>query len=203
MSKVIALSGWKGSGKDAIAGFLIKEFNFRRLAFADVLKEMVADQYNIDVDACHDPNQKESPLVQYPVITNDLFTETIHNFMSREFAKINREFYWTPRALCILEGSVKRSVNSQYWVQRVVDAAKNTNDNIVITDMRYKSELEQLREAFGDNLSSVRIERHSESPSSDPSERDLDNATFDFVLDNTGTLERAFMNIESFIHGLD
>lgn len=38
--KVIAISGYKPSGKDTSAEILVKDHNFMRVAFADVLKDM-------------------------------------------------------------------------------------------------------------------------------------------------------------------
>lgn len=211
--KVIALSGWKQSGKDTVADYLGKEYSFKRFGFADILKDMVAEQYDIPRNSLDDPALKEQPLRQYPVKTQDAFSEMIHSFMQKEFAEVKEEFgdslefvkCWTPRALAILEGSVKRSANSAYWVQRVVNKINEENDsvsdveNFVISDLRYRSEVEQLRKAFGDNLITVRINRFDDSPSSDPSERDLDNAPFDFTLDNKGTLEELLAKVEKLV----
>ena len=184
--KVLALSGWKGSGKDTLADYLIATKGARRFAFADTLKDMVASQYRIPVAMLHDPDLKEKPLEQYPVLTEDAFSATIHEKLAKELVS----GFWTPRALAILEGSIKRSVNSQYWTEQVIASIKESNEElVVITDMRYNSELRILKEAFGDQLESIRIERFNESPSDDPSERDLDSATFDVTIANVGTLE--------------
>jgi len=99
--------------------------------------------------------------------------------------------YWTPRALAILKGSTNRAVASDFWVQKTFDKAEkalslNPDRIVVVTDVRYKSELAQFKEKFGDQVVFVRINRHKESPSADPSERDLDNSEFDFYVDNTG-----------------
>ena len=119
--QVVAISGWKQSGKDTAADYLINEHGFRRFAFADVLKKMTAEQYDIPLNYCYDNDLKEKPLSMYPVVHNDKFTNLIHDFMDLEFRNLNVTLpdgsvestkCWTPRALLILEGSVKRSVNS-------------------------------------------------------------------------------------------
>jgi len=216
---VVAVSGWKGSGKDTVAEYLVKEHGYFRLAFADILKEMVAEQYNIPVDWCHDTALKEKPLTKYPVESKDKFGELIHNFMVKEFRSVDDEVplsiwvdgegetygeiknpddeieqykrvYWTPRALCILEGSIKRSVNSSYWVQRVVDyiekfTASSDYPRFVISDMRYRSEVNQLREAFNNNLIT--------------SERDLDEFKLDYSIDNRGTLNELQLGVDDLV----
>lgn len=228
--KIIALSAWKQSGKDTVADYLIKEHGFIRFGFADVLKDMVAEQYDIPREYCDDVKFKEKALYKYPVAPKDKFSMKITEILQNEFrtldgyspefiddkgqltVRINGEekhdFYWTPRALCILEGSIKRSVNSNYWVQRVVDkirlaASINvTGDylgNYVISDLRYRSEVEALKTAFGNHLQVIRINRHSSINTTDPSERDLDDYNFANVLENKGSLEELYSKVDSLV----
>lgn len=197
---ILALSAWKGSGKDTIAKFLVENHNFIRIAFADVLKDMVSEQYGIDRDSLDDPLKKESPILTMPVESKDNFSEMIQKFMIREFRDKNGdiakglelmpELYWTPRALAILEGSVKRSAQSSYWVQRALSRAKY-GGRYVITDMRYRSELQQIKQhaqKTDQKVLSIRVERYDSSPSTDPSERDLDNTEFDRYITNRSNL---------------
>lgn len=189
---IVGLSAWKKSGKDHAAELLIKNFGFKRLAFADVLKDMVAEQYGIDRKSLDDQNLKEKAISFLPVEPKDNFSKMVTDFMVREFAKgEDGKLYWTPRALAILEGSVKRSVNSTYWVSRALSKMKE-GDKVVIADLRYRSEASQIRE-FADNneIKSllVRINRFEDTLSTDPSERDMDNFDgFDSVVENKGTI---------------
>lgn len=219
--KVIAISGWKRSGKDTAADALISK-GFKRVAFADVLKDRVADDYNISRNSLDDPNQKESPLLTHPVNPKDGFALNICNFMFGEFRSEYGEtpqevfvddsglflgvveggmpvpLYHTPRSLAIFEGSTKRTVFPNYWVDSGIkevnklkdkDAISIVDTKIVISDLRFKNEIENLRRAFGDNLVTVRVNRFEDCTSTDPSERDLDNTEFDIIIDNKGTLE--------------
>jgi len=188
---VIALSGWKQSGKDTSADFLVSECGFTKLSFASVLKDMVSKQYGINRNHCDSSRFKEKPLLQYPVDPQDPFSQMVCNFMDGEFKTADGknltvpgdDQYWTPRALCILEGSVKRSVNSSYWVQKVIsDINKNPNHDFVISDLRYESEIDQLSKAFGDDLVTIRINRFKENSSNDPSETNLDNYNFNYKI---------------------
>lgn len=233
---ILALSAWKGSGKDTLAKFLIENKGFRRIAFADVLKDMVAEQYGIPRSYLDIPEKKEQPVLSLQVNPQDDFSRMIAEYLVKEFASAdgkkpskfgyaNMKFvgffnkgqisdglvldeyplvegpsvtapvFWTPRALAILEGSVKRSVNSKYWVQRALGSIK-PGENVVITDMRYKSELAQVQEfshSIQNEMKSIRINRFDSSPSTDPSERDLDNAAFDLTLENKGTPEELYL----------
>lgn len=109
---------------------------------------------------------------------------------------ITETAYWTPRALAILKGSTNRSVRSNYWVQKAIEKIRNTQEMVVISDLRYKSEMNQIKEAFGDDAVFIRVQRFETSPSTDPSERDLDDANFDYYIDNTGTKEESCGQLE-------
>ena len=223
-NRIIALSGWKKSGKDTASEILIKEHGFTRISFADPLKDMVAEEYGIERSWLDNPEFKESPLLNLPVEPKDDFSKMLHMFMVREFrtkqgdgpeaesVKIEdgkmltlrcgiwEQLYQTPRSLAILKGSVNRSVRSNYWVKKAIQAMKSKETNaFVISDLRYKSELEQLRKAFKDSLTTIRINRFDTNPSTDPSENDLDDVSFDFVIENRGTKEEFFEKLKETI----
>lgn len=225
MSKIVAISGWAKSGKDTSADYLVSN-GYKRVAFADVLKEMVAEQYSIPLEYCHVQDLKEKPLEQYPVIPKDAFSLEIAKLLFKEFRTINGlqatepyidpsgtflgsmydkkgggavQMYWTPRALCILEGSIKRSVNTSYWVDRAIDKMSSymtEGFNVVVSDLRYRSEVEQLRQAFRKDLTTVRINRFDSTPSTDASENDLNNAKFDVNIENRGTLDQLIIKLD-------
>jgi hypothetical protein len=217
MSKVLAISGFAKSGKDTSAAYLVDK-GYRRIAFADILKDMVAEQYDLPIKYMHDQDLKEKPLEQYPVTPKDAFSLEMAKMLYKEFRTIEGyvpmeyhvdasgafigvlnmkpvQLYWTPRALCILEGSIKRSVNANYWVDKAIDKAYKLikeGGKVIITDMRYRSEAAALQQAFGKELKTVRINRFDSSPSTDASERDLDKHNFNVIIENKGTLEELY-----------
>lgn len=208
MTKIIAISGYKQSGKDLAASVMIDYFGFQRYAFADRLKDSVAKEFGILRNMLDDQYYKERALLDYPVNPTDDFSLNICRFMKNEFVTKDstrvgslpiseylepwrvEPLYWTPRALLILKGSVCRAVDPNYWVGRTLDDIGESHRNIVITDLRYKSEVVKLKEAFAQNCIIVRINRFDTSLSRDPSEIDLDNYPgFDYIIDNKGSKE--------------
>lgn len=240
--KVIAVSGWAKSGKDTVTNYLLNKHKFTRVAFADPLKEMVAANYNIPLESLHVQEQKEVPLLQYPVTPKDKFALHVSKFMFKEFRSsdgripmeayedpsgallglmsYNQAFgapdvaqlYHTPRSLAILEGSTKRTANSNYWVDKAINDIRRLRINapltssisnttvktggVIISDLRYRSEIEPVKTAFGKDALTIRINRFDTTESVDPSERDLDNYPFDMVIDNKGTLEELFEKVD-------
>lgn len=226
--KVIAVSGWKRSGKDTVAEYLIENHSAFRTAFADPLKNMVSKEYDIPLEYVYDQKLKESPILQYPVIVTDKFIRGYCKLLKDEFRKANGKkpkkmvtaegkswlksfgvvveantmepVYWTPRALCIAKGSGNRSVDGYYWNNRTAKEAKESDSAlVVIPDLRFKTEAEFLKKTFPDLLL-IRINRFTDVDSNDPSERDLDDYTgFDHIIDNKGTLEELYAKIEAIL----
>lgn len=202
--KVILISGWKGSGKDSVADYLMNNHNFIKFTFAKTLKNYTSKLYNIPLRKFYNRNLKEKPLLKFPVKSNDKFTDSIHKLLLKEFSNDleNQDLkYWTPRALIILEGSIKRSVDSNFWVKKVMkemegDGLYYKPELCVISDCRYKSEVKAFKEKFGKDLITIRINRFNTINTNDPSERDLDNYNFDYVLNNNGSLEDLYKKID-------
>jgi len=152
---------------------------------------------------------KEAALMQKPVMCEDNNSLIIANWLSPEFvfsdgtkasstkmmgkhlAGINahdsvyQQLYWTPRALAILEGSVARAVDPNFWVKTL-----DTSRSIVVSDWRFKSEYYALLDLVGKEfIRTVNIKRAANT-SNDASERDLEGFDFDLVIDNTGTINQ-------------
>lgn len=75
MRQCILLSGWSGSGKDTVGQILTKLYGAKRLAFADRLKEMVAETYNFPVEWTHTVIGKQTMLPCGKTVREVLFTE--------------------------------------------------------------------------------------------------------------------------------
>lgn len=204
MRHIILLSGYKMSGKDTVGKYLVEQHGFVRLAMADALKDYVAEKYGIIRKDLDDPGKKEQPLSPYPVHTTDTFTGAIHRLLAAEFhtAHLGQgvgQAYWTPRALCILEGSIGRAVDPQFWTAEVAkEIGFLSGANFVVTDVRYHSEVEFLKGRFPESRI-VRVSRGGPPDTLDPSERDLDNYIPDHVLENTGTIEELHEQVKALL----
>jgi len=64
------------------------------------------------------------------------------------------------RGVLIAGGKAGREINKDFWVNKVVNNIKcNSNFISVITDVRYSSEYNRLKQEFGDSFIFVNIER--------------------------------------------
>jgi len=211
--KVLMISGYKGSGKDEAASYFLYK-GYKKVSFAKNLKDIVANEYDVPREFFEDQEFKEQALREYPVLSEDKFSKTIHKMLISEFRtldnrssenteyygnalkmktimsdgliSIREQLYWTPRALLILYGSTGRTVDVDHWVK----SALNVNsDLVVVSDWRFESEYNSVvRQVGKENVMTIRINRIDNINTDQESERNLDNFEFDYVVDNRGTL---------------
>jgi hypothetical protein len=161
------LSGYMGSGKDTV-GAMLRERGFRRLAFADAIKDRAARLYGLD-RAALDTQEGKRRQIDLPDGTR-----------------------CSVRRLLIDHAEAQRARDEGFWANILLETAKREGScKIVVTDWRFPAEhavLERAKNALNALLTTWRIERWSEPPLDDPSERALDAFPFDVVVENKGSL---------------
>lgn len=158
---VIMLSGWSGSGKDAAASLLVEEMRFIRLAFADMLKRAVSQESDVPLSYFHDRLLKDAPLSRYESLT--------------------------PRDLLLAHAIKARATDPDIY-SRILCSNIQPGGRYVISDWRYKREYEFIARELNATVVRVRITRPGVIPSADHTEHDLNGDTFDFVIDNSGSI---------------
>jgi hypothetical protein len=168
---VLLLSGWSTSGKDMVASLLQEYYGFQRHAFADILKEMVAEEYQFPVEWAHSEVGKQ----KIPLLGGGK----------------------TVRELLILRGQGIREERKDpgLFARLVAEKIQQTSDHAVITDWRLPIELDTLETSLDPKcLLKIRIQRTGllKSPVPDSfTETQLDSYRFDFTLKNPGTTREA------------
>jgi hypothetical protein len=205
-SKIILLvSGWKGSGKDILSEYLVKKYNFTQMSYASALKDQVAVRYSIDRHHLDSQEHKELPLKDYPVDLDHPIIKYTFDDLVTHYRVMNGKLCHTPRSILILEGTyMARVIDSQIWIKTMIRNIEKSNCNrIVISDTRFVNEIELIRSKLPDfKVLTLRVNRHDFTDSVDITERGLDNYVFDHIINNKGTLEQYYNNIESFISKL-
>jgi hypothetical protein len=180
---IIVLSGFARSGKDTAGDVLVEEFGFRKVAFADKLREML---YQLD------------PVIGSGVEETDSggyrsFNYTIQDVFRREGVtwdnyKESKHKHEIRRLLQRLGTEAGRqTLWDTIWIDAAL-AGRQPDENIVITDGRFFSEFDAVRERGGKVW---RIERVGVGPQSDHAS-EIEAITypyFDRRLVNAGTLE--------------
>jgi hypothetical protein len=115
------------------------------------------------------------------------------------FADGMKKLFHTPRSLLLIQGAMARSVNPNYWVDVGINKIKTMSGNIVITDLRFINEANTLLEHFSSTIKFVRVNRFDTTSNIDSSERDLDNYNFDAILDNKGSLNYLYGQVDALL----
>lgn len=195
---VILLSGWKRSGKGTVAEYLEERHGYQELSLAEPIKDLVSRKYNIIRSALDDQTRKEAPIPTLPIVGSDSTTRGIQGVLGGVLGEASI-WYWTPRALCILEGSMARAVDPQFWTRELVHRIlQNPEQNYVVSDVRYRSEVEFFKARIP-SCRVVRISREYTVDTLDASERDLDEYPFDAMIQNRGTKEELYAAVDGIL----
>jgi hypothetical protein len=164
MKQILLLSGYARSGKDSVANLLEEECGFRRFAFADALKEMVAAHTGIPVALFHSL-QKDSVIPGSSKTYRDLLIEVADQ---------------------------KRAVDPDIFSRLIAtQIVESDSDRIVISDWRYKREESFLRSTLDPTVYHIqrgRVRRSTVIPSEKPIEHDLDGEPMDLIIPNDGSI---------------
>lgn len=164
--KIVLLSGWSGSGKDTVGNSLEHMVNARLIAFADALKEIVANEAGFPLFWAYSQQGKQRRLKN---------GKTVRDVLVQRGQEIRAEKGDSGYFARIVAGKI-----------RTMDA----NSLVVITDWRLPIELDTIQECLADiPILKVRVQRADQiqSPVKDSeTETQLDNWVFDCTIHNDG-----------------
>jgi len=165
---IIALSGYAKCGKDTVAQIMTEIYNdFKIKKFSGKLKLIAGILTGIEPYQFDNQSIKEMKLEGWGMTVRELLQ------------KIGTD-------------AIRDGLHSDAWVNALF-CDYHQGDHWVITDCRFKNEAIAVKE-FGGVI--VRIERDGVGPvNSHPSEVDLDDWKFDYVLKNNGTLDELSSNV--------
>lgn len=160
---IIGLSGYARSGKDSVAELLVLNYGFKRVAFADGIRQALVAL---------------NPLIG-SLRLNDIVGE--HGW---EVAKSTDE---VRRLLQVMGTEVGRKlIHEDVWVWRLFNQI-NEDDRIVIPDVRFPNEANMIKSRDGQVW---RINRPSHHAVNDHiSEHAMDTYMVDRAIFNSGTLD--------------
>lgn len=186
---IIGIHGTKGSGKDTIANCLIEHFEFTKHAFADSLKEAVANLFGISTEQVDDLKQPDSIGCKGHLILQINGT-TEYDYTWREFL----QRFGTEMG--------RNTFGRNFWVDLWEDYLYRQSmqeDNVVAPDVRFQNEAAKIQELGG---IIVRVTRPGYEPDGHESEEPLPNIMMDAEITNNGTLEDLQVDVFELYKGL-
>ena len=168
---ILLISGWAHSGKDSVAKILVETYEFQKYAFADPVKQKVAEDEGIPLEWCYDQKKKAEALPSNPTRT-----------LREELIRV---------------GEDARELDKEVWAKVIAEkiqrAMKKGKQKFVISDWRMMEELWALQKQIPNAiLVPLRVVRPSQliSPVPDWTEYNLQGFPFWKTLQNAGTLLR-------------
>lgn len=171
---LIALTGYKGSGKTTLASHLI---GWKRMSFATPLKEAVKDLFLLTPDQVYgstkevlDPRWHTTPRHLLQIIGTELFRDTL------------------PQHIPLKEN---------IWITHLRLRLQQTKEPVIIDDLRFSDEARMIKELGG---FIVRIQRQPEDckTAEHKSETEQDQIPVDLTIYNQGQLEHAVTLLRAF-----
>lgn len=165
--RVILVCGYINSGKDTFSDYIAQSYFFKKYAFADSLKRLASNTFNIPIE----------------------------NYYNRELKeKVYKDTGYSPRDTCLILGKEKREIDKDYWVNYTINEIlsehkKTGQKKFVISDCRFPNEVYKVKDNF---LTRVYwIDRFKSSSITDISEQSIskDSDFIDEIVSNKGTLE--------------
>lgn len=167
--KIVLVSGFAGAGKDTFANVLCKHKGYRRFAFADPIKEQIAESLDVNLQWLHSPVGKQK------VVAGK-----------------------TLRQHCIDLGESERKKDPEVWGKQIAQQIQESNcEKVVISDWRLLPELFAIQKAFPEAfIVPIRIQRTSQYLSSVPdmTEYSLMGFPFAFTIQNSGISEEELLD---------
>lgn len=172
---IIGLSGVARSGKDTVADHLVENYGFRKVSFADPIREALYRlNPEIDVDG-YDMRLKAAVDLMGWEQLKDISTG-VRGLMQRMGTEVGREMF-----------------GENIWVDTALKSIA-PGEKIVITDVRFPNEADAIQ-ATGGKL--WRVERSGVGPANEhASESALDHYEFPTKLANDGTLEDLWKKVD-------
>lgn len=133
---VVGICGLIGSGKGTVADILVQEYGFKKLSFADKLKDAVAEMFDWPRD-----------LLEGDTDQGREWRETPDHFWSRELGKDV-----TPRYVLQVFGTecMRQGFYDGIWVSLVKQKIlQNPTANWVIPDTRFPNEVDMIKKIGG------------------------------------------------------
>jgi hypothetical protein len=190
---LLGLTGLKGSGKDVVGAYLVKEHGFERRSFADKLKESAAALF--DVEAWEFDEWKNDPAmvvgIGQPSSEYDNSIDTlpptlsVRNFLQRYGTEAHRDIF-----------------GRDFWVDNVLPVGGfYAGRAIVVTDVRFRNEMERIQLVGGHVIYVDRPALDQKDPHSSEQEVGY-GADVGYHLMNDSTIDELYDNIERMLEEL-
>lgn len=207
---IIGVCGLIGAGKDTIADYLVNIHEFRRDSFAATLKDAVSSVFGWDRD-----------MLEGRTRSSREWREQVDPWWAERLGMPNL----TPRWVLQYWGTdvCRNHFHDDIWIASLENKMRKSKDDIVISDCRFPNEIKAIRNAGGHVIRVVRGAEpewyeYAEALNAGPkhigwalardalskykihaSETAWIGTKFDRVIDNNGTMDELYAQVNSLV----
>lgn len=196
---IIAISGLIGSGKDTVADYLVNLHEFRRESFAGNLKDSMCAIFGWDRDMLEGRSKSSRE-----------WREQVDSWWAERLGIP----HLTPRWILQHVGTdvIRGHFHDDMWLASLENKLRKTDDDIVISDVRFKNEVKMLKDLGAVCIEVIRGDRPAwyqyavdgeikklETLAIHRSEYDWIGTDFDATLDNNESLDALYQQVEQLI----
>lgn len=137
MSKIVAVAGTIGSGKDLIGQYLVDSYGYKRMSFGSALKDVVASVFRWDRELMDGLTEQSR-----------IFRETVDEWWTE---KLDLGIQVTPRWALVDVGTevMRNHFHPDIWIHSLHRQIEDHGGPVVLTDARFLNELAFVREQGG------------------------------------------------------
>lgn len=180
MIKLVGIAGKAKAGKDTLGSYLVRNLGYKRMAFADPLKEAMAAAFGIPLAEFHGEDLKDE----------------VHPYWG-----ITRRAV-LQRGADALRGQFGQDLFIRVWTNAYCNLPEQVS--VVVTDIRSDAEAETIRSLCG---RVIRLTRSSSELNGLESQHHTENGISDCLVDleigNNGTKDEMFQLVSKILRGLE
>ena len=196
---IIGISGKAQSGKDTVCKMIV--YTIWYYNYSQRLQTFSLEHYNNTYEKFGDVIDftcwyKTSFANKLKQCLSNILNVSISKFEDNEFKKSEVEWLGiTVRELLQKFGTaIRNEVSDDFWVKACLNNLEK-DDDYLITDVRFKSEAKGIKDLEG---IIVRVNREGAGAGNHISEIDLDDYSFDCVINNDGNMEDLLLKVKEF-----
>jgi len=130
---IVLVTGLKGSGKDTVGGWLHNQYGYKKMSFANPLKDVVSTMFGWERSKLEGEN-----------VNDRVWRETVDKHWSQ---LLGRQI--TPRLMLQEIGTdvIRKEFNDDFWIFSAMSQL-NIQDDFCFTDVRFPNEIIKIKKNF-------------------------------------------------------
>lgn len=179
--RVIAICGFKRTGKDTVANYIANKYNYHKCRIAEPLKQICKYLFDLRDEQMED-DEKELVDERWGVSPRKIMQFFGTEIMQKEIQK------------------VIPSIDRNFWINKFIHQQQSHCKPIVISDLRFMHEYNALYKEYGDKLIVIKILKQQYDRVNDThvSETEWENIPATYEIENNSTLEVLYKKVDNF-----